>query len=138
MSAPPKKRKAPLARQLKIKSQAASAAGPPFDVVECAMDIRANAVAHRREVSNATQACTAAIRDMEEVQEGPELKDKLRQLSGLFRVLSDKYSELLQHTVRIEAAVELAVSSRHQYAMEIARGDVESASASALMSSDHR
>lgn len=140
-SVTPKKRRTTLARQLKIKKTrqaAASESYSPFDVVDCATNIEANVRAHRREVAEGKQACATAIRDMDSVEEGPDLKDKLRQLAGMFRTLNEKYAELLQYTVKLEGAVELAINSRHQYALEIARGDVESASESALMSSVHR
>lgn len=99
------------------------------------MDIKTNLVSHRRALESNAQACATAISDMSEHTDD---KDKLRQLEYMYRVLNDKYNELLQYTVRLEAATELAITSRHQYALEIARGDVESASPAALMSSVHR
>lgn len=111
---------------------------PPFDVKEMALNVSARTKTHREEVESAAHACFDALRDANEVEEGPDMKDKLRQLTYMYKILAEKYTNLLEHTVRLEAAVELAITSRHQYAMEVIRGDVESASEDALLSSEHR
>lgn len=138
-----KKRKAPLARQLKVKSNRTGddilvVSEAPFDVVACAFDIKDNLAAHRHDVDAAAHACAAAMHDVEEADETVDIKDKVRQLTYMYRVLADKYTELVKYTVQLEAATELAITSRHQHAMEVARGDTESSSADALMSSVHR
>ncbi len=136
-----KKRKTPLARQLKpskANNDLLVVSEAPFDILACATDIKDNLAAHRHDVETSAQACAAAARDVDEAEDGPDLKDKVRQLSYMYRILSDKYTELAKYTAQLEAATELAITSRHQYAMEIARGDTESNSTDALMSSVHR
>lgn len=132
------KRRAPLARQLKVRPKKESTIDDGFDVVECAMDIRRATANHRRDVDESAQACAAAATSAVEDEQGRDLRDKLTQLGQMLRILSTKYDELLAYTVKLEAATELAITSRHQYAMQIAAGDTESASDKALMSSVHR
>ena len=112
-----KKRKTTLARQLKVKRQEDSFdtfQDSSFDVVACAADIKTNMSNHRRALESNLQACTAALDDMESIDDHADVRDKIRQLEYMYRVLNEKYNELLQYTVRLEAATELAITSRHR------------------------
>lgn len=141
MASRPKKSRASFARQIKVKSKRANIdaedeADFTFDIVECAMDIKHNTTAHRHDVDATLRACEAALEETES-DEG-DAREKLARLAPMYRALASRFNELLRYTVRLETATELAVTSRHQYAMQIAAGDTESASDVALMSSVHR
>ena len=115
------------------------------DLVDCATNISQNTADHRRVVKRNLETCAQIKRDLKEVTaEGDidEIRMKIVQLKQLLQSIEQQYQPLLDNALKLEAAVSLYKTSVHQHALDVARGDTESASLEydglALMSSVHR
>jgi uncharacterized protein (DUF2252 family) len=151
-SSVPKKRRSTLARQLKTTKNHETTHDDheteSIQVISRAKNIKRALADQVRSVDSSRQACLSAKRDLEDIndsQDLTEIKEKITQLSHLYRALTEKYEALFKYTIDLKASTELSIICHYQHAMTVAMGDTESASdgrdpsySAALMSSVHR